>query len=65
MGIHTGETIEHYGEGRGYLTQTHALLTGSPVIDAVNPGGCTDKLGATLTIDQSGFRWPVNGGLGM
>ena len=43
----------------GGLTQTHALLTGSPAIDAGNSGGCTDNLGAILTSDQRGFHRPV------
>jgi len=38
-------------------TETHALLTGSPAIDAANPSGCTDVDGAPLTTDQRGrFR---------
>ena len=43
----------------GGSTQTHALLTGSPAIDAGNAGGCTDNLGAILTTDQRGFHRPI------
>jgi hypothetical protein len=51
-------------QNNGGATQTHALLAGSPAIDAGdnNPGGCKDKLGATLTTDQRGATRPVNGG---
>ena len=35
-------------------TETHALLIGSPAIDAANPSGCTDVDGAALTTDQRG-----------
>ncbi len=45
----------------GGSTQTHALLTGSPAIDAGDAGGCTDNLGAILTTDQRGFHRPVFG----
>ena len=40
---------------------THALLLGSPAINAGNPSGCTDHLGAALTTDQRGFTRPVGG----
>ena len=39
----------------GGLTATHRLQSGSLAIDAGDPGGCIDELGATLTIDQRGF----------
>jgi parallel beta-helix repeat protein len=45
----------------GGSTQTHALLPGSPAIDAGNAGGCTDNLGALLATDQRGFHRPVWG----
>lgn len=42
----------------GGPTQTHAILVGSPLIDAGNPGGCSDYPGAargvTLSFDQRG-----------
>ncbi len=47
----------------GGPTQTHALLTGSPAINAGNPqlnGGCTDSNNVALTTDQRGFTRPVN-----
>jgi len=43
----------------GGSTQTHALLTGSPAIDAGNAGGCTDNLGVVLKTDQRGFHRPI------
>ncbi len=49
----------------GGPTQTHALLHGSPAIDAGNPGGCTDNLGATLTTDQRGVHRPAFGGIAL
>jgi len=39
----------------GGPTFTHALLEGSPAIDAANPNGCYDQLGTTLTKDQRGY----------
>jgi hypothetical protein len=41
----------HYNGGP---TQTQALLSGSPAIDAGNPGGCTDGHGHLLKTDQRG-----------
>ncbi len=43
-------------------TLNHTPLPGSPAIDAGNPGGCTNNLGAILTSDQRGVTRPVNGG---
>jgi hypothetical protein len=48
-------------QNNGGPTQTHALLAGSPAIDAGNPGGCRDHLGVLLTTDQRGFPRPVDG----
>jgi hypothetical protein len=42
----------------GGLTQTHALLPGSPAIDAVPDGHCTDAAGVPLTTDQRGVARP-------
>ena len=42
----------------GGPTQTHALLPGSPAIDAGAPAGCTGAAGAPLTTDQRGFPRP-------
>ena len=36
-------------------TQTMALPSGSPAIDAGNPTGCTDGLGHLLTTDHRGY----------
>ena len=41
-------------QNNGGPTQTHALLSGSPAIDAGNPSGCRDHLGALITTDQRG-----------
>jgi hypothetical protein len=38
----------------GGPTQTMALPSGSPAVDAGNPSGCTDGLGHLLTTDQRG-----------
>ncbi len=45
----------------GGPTQTMALQSGSPAIDAGNPAGCTDEFGALLTIDQRGDPRPHEG----
>ena len=45
----------------GGPTQTHALLPGSPAIDAGDPGGCRDSAGAPLQTDQRGFARNVDG----
>ena len=45
----------------GGPTFTNALLPGSPAIDAGNPAGCADNLGATLHTDQRGAPRPANG----
>ena len=50
-------------QDNGGPTQTQALLADSPAIDAGDPSGCTDDLGAALTTDQRGFPRPVNGTL--
>jgi len=38
----------------GGPTLTHALLPGSPAIDAGNPAGCTDHKGVVISADQRG-----------
>ncbi len=45
----------------GGETFTHALKSSSPAIDAGNPSGCVDDVGATLTMDQRRFVRPWNG----
>ncbi len=45
----------HYNGGP---TQTTALHSGSPAVDAGNPNGCTDGLGHLLTTDQRGKPRP-------
>ena len=39
----------------GGPTDTHALVAGSPAIDAGNPSGCRDNAGMLLPTDQWGF----------
>jgi CSLREA domain-containing protein len=46
-------------QDNGGPTQTHALLSGSPAIEGVVIGDCTDDLGAILTSDQRGFKRPA------
>ena len=45
-------------QDNGGPTQTMALLSGSPAIDAGNPNGCRDNLGQLLTTDQRGQPRP-------
>jgi hypothetical protein len=45
-------------QNNGGPTQTMALASGSPAIDAGNPSGCTDGLGHLLKTDQRGFPRP-------
>ena len=57
-------TLGNYGGP----TQTIPLLSGSPAIDAGDPGGCTDSQGHLLTTDQRGYPRPDredNGGCDM
>jgi hypothetical protein len=48
-------------KSNGGPTQTHALVAGSPAIDAGDPGGCRDNSGALLLKDQRGFTRHVDG----
>lgn len=45
-------------QNNGGRTQTMALSSGSPAIDAGNPNGCTDGQGHLLTTDQRGMPRP-------
>jgi len=45
-------------QNNGGPTQTQALLSGSPAIDAGNPSGCTDSQGHLLKTDQRGMPRP-------
>lgn len=47
-------------QNNGGPTLTHALLQGSPAIDAANPNGCEDELNNVLTSDQRGQTRPIN-----
>jgi hypothetical protein len=42
-------------QNNGGPTQTHALVDGSPALDAGDPGGCRDRQGSLLSTDQRGF----------
>jgi hypothetical protein len=42
-------------QNNGGPTQTMALPSGSPAIDAGNPSGCKDGSGHLLTTDQRGY----------
>jgi CSLREA domain-containing protein len=61
-GVITG-TAPNLGslQNNGGATPTHALLAGSPAIDAGNPDGCTTPTGSALTVDQRGFPRPLDG----
>jgi hypothetical protein len=48
-------------QNNGGQTPTHALLLGSPAIDAANPAGCVGGGGALLTSDQRGFPREADG----
>jgi hypothetical protein len=45
----------------GGPTQTHALIPGSPAVDAGDPAGCRNSQGAVLATDQRGFTRHVDG----
>jgi hypothetical protein len=45
-------------QNHGGPTETMALFSGSPAIDAGNPGGCTDGQGRLLRTDQRGMPRP-------
>ena len=45
----------------GGPTPTHALVAGSPAIDAGDPGGCRNNLKRLLVADQRGFARHVDG----
>lgn len=46
----------------GGYTNTHALLSGSPAIDAGNfQAGCEDRDGNPIVVDQRGYARPING----
>jgi hypothetical protein len=48
-------------QNNGGPTQTHALVAGSPAIDAGDPNGCRYSQGALLQSDQRGFPRDVDG----
>lgn len=45
-------------QNNGGSTSTHALLPGSPALNAGNPAGCTDELGGPIRRDQRGVARP-------
>jgi hypothetical protein len=52
-------------QNNGGPTETHALLNGSPAIDAGEIPNCTDNLGAPIPTDQRGLHRPANGGISL
>jgi len=48
----------------GGSTLTHALMVGSPAIDAANPSGCFDNSGNLIVADQRAGERHVDGGAG-
>lgn len=48
-------------QNNGGNTLTHALLPGSPAIDAGNPLGCAAENDLDLTVDQRGYARPIDG----
>jgi uncharacterized repeat protein (TIGR01451 family) len=48
-------------QDNGGATFTHALLAGSPAIDAVGPANCTDYQGTLITADERGADRPADG----
>jgi CSLREA domain-containing protein len=48
-------------QNNGGRTSTHALLPGSPAIEAGNPAGCQDSDGTPLNTDQRGSPRPADG----
>jgi CSLREA domain-containing protein len=46
-------------QGNGGLTDTHALLWGSPTIEAGEPGACSDVNGDPIVTDQRGVPRPI------
>ena len=57
----TGDPMLGTLQDNGGPTPTHALLAGSPAIDAGDRAGCTDPAGNPLTMDQRGQPRPVDG----
>jgi hypothetical protein len=47
-------------QNNGGPTQTHALVDGSPALDAGDPGACRDSQGSLLGTDQRGFARHVD-----
>ena len=47
-------------QNNGGPTQTHALVDGSPALDAGDPGGCRNSQGSLLSTDQRGFARHVD-----
>ena len=48
-------------QNNGGPTQTHALVPGSPAIDAGDPNGCRDSQGTLLITEQRGFARHADG----
>lgn len=61
-GDNTNPRLDPMGlKDNGGPTQTIALLSNSPAIDAIPDGECTDNDGNPVTTDQRGFVRPVDG----
>lgn len=48
-------------DANGGTTPTHALLPGSPAIDAADPSGCRDETNGMITLDQRAQPKPLDG----
>lgn len=53
--------VDPFLRDRGGPTPAHALLEGSPAIDAIDPADCTNLSGGLLGGDQRGFVRPGDG----
>ncbi|MFQ6026024.1 MAG: choice-of-anchor Q domain-containing protein [Dehalococcoidia bacterium] len=49
-------------QSNGGLTLTHGLLEGSPALDQIEPGNCTDEDGNNIVTDQRGVVRPQGPG---
>ena len=60
VGVQLADILDPTLANNGGPTQTHALVQGSPAIDAGGPA-CPDATGAPLSTDQRGEPRPVDG----
>lgn len=61
--LNLGEGVAKLGPlaNNGGLALTHAILSGSALIDAGDPSGCSDEVGTVLTGDETGGTRAVDG----